>query len=279
MQHAGALGSRSDASAYPSPARGGGPGRTSPYPSRAPHTGIGGWAACLDPARDYRFSWCRFSSSSPSMSFACCSFGSSENRVSPLMLPFPLPCQRSSEVGDSLVFGLWWCRRCRHGASPLFRNRSVAGGMGEGVRSHSGTAAPRGCPVSVRRSSGPAGVGLARGTRPSPLIRGLDEVVTLLDLSGVEGIQSGRRGRCVRAAACARFHRLPGAVLREARAAGAEQVALYVMDIDGSRLIRLGGDDSSPIASRLHWAWAPNFLRRRLPRSRTSCPPRCLGQA
>jgi hypothetical protein len=33
-------------------------------------------------------------------------------------------------------------------------------------------------------------------------------------------------------------HRLPEALLREARAAGAGSVALYVMDIDGSRLIR-----------------------------------------
>jgi hypothetical protein len=41
-------------------------------------------------------------------------------------------------------------------------------------------------------------------------------------------------------------HRLPAAVLREARAAGAEDVGLYVMDIDGSRLIRLGGDEPFP---------------------------------
>ena len=41
-------------------------------------------------------------------------------------------------------------------------------------------------------------------------------------------------------------HRLPEALLREARAAGADSVALYVMDIDGSRLIRLAGDDRFP---------------------------------
>jgi hypothetical protein len=41
-------------------------------------------------------------------------------------------------------------------------------------------------------------------------------------------------------------HRLPAAVLREARAAGADQVGLYVMDIDGSRLIRLAGDEPFP---------------------------------
>jgi Stage II sporulation protein E (SpoIIE) len=41
-------------------------------------------------------------------------------------------------------------------------------------------------------------------------------------------------------------HRLPAALVREARAAGAEQVALYVMDIDGSRLIRLSGDEPFP---------------------------------
>jgi len=41
-------------------------------------------------------------------------------------------------------------------------------------------------------------------------------------------------------------HRLPEALLREARAAGADSVALYVMDIDGSRLIRLAGDDPFP---------------------------------
>jgi hypothetical protein len=41
-------------------------------------------------------------------------------------------------------------------------------------------------------------------------------------------------------------HRLPEALLREARAAGVDQVAVYVMDIDGSRLIRLGGDEPFP---------------------------------
>jgi hypothetical protein len=41
-------------------------------------------------------------------------------------------------------------------------------------------------------------------------------------------------------------HRLPEALLREARAAGAESVAVYVMDIDGSRLIRLAGDEPFP---------------------------------
>ena len=83
--------------------------------------------------------------------------------------------------------------------------------------------------------------------RPSPLIRGLDEVVTLLDLSGVEGdSSSGVGGDASELLRVLVSHRLPGAVLREARAAGAEQVALYVMDIDGSRLIRLGGDEQFP---------------------------------
>ncbi len=41
-------------------------------------------------------------------------------------------------------------------------------------------------------------------------------------------------------------HRLPAAVLREARAAGAQQVAVYVIDIDGSCLIKLGGEASFP---------------------------------
>ncbi|HSD78330.1 MAG TPA: PP2C family protein-serine/threonine phosphatase [Solirubrobacteraceae bacterium] len=41
-------------------------------------------------------------------------------------------------------------------------------------------------------------------------------------------------------------HRLPAAVLREAHAAGARQAALYVIDIDGSCLIRLGGERSFP---------------------------------
>jgi Stage II sporulation protein E (SpoIIE) len=44
-------------------------------------------------------------------------------------------------------------------------------------------------------------------------------------------------------------HRLPAAVLREARAAGAERAALYVVDIDGSCLIRLIGDE--PFAERV----------------------------
>lgn len=41
-------------------------------------------------------------------------------------------------------------------------------------------------------------------------------------------------------------HRLPEAVLREARAAGAHQAAVYVIDIDGSCLIKLGGEASFP---------------------------------
>jgi serine phosphatase RsbU (regulator of sigma subunit) len=41
-------------------------------------------------------------------------------------------------------------------------------------------------------------------------------------------------------------HRLPAAVLREARAAGAKQAALYVIDIDGSCLIKVAGDDQFP---------------------------------
>jgi hypothetical protein len=41
-------------------------------------------------------------------------------------------------------------------------------------------------------------------------------------------------------------HRLPTAVLREARAAGAHRVALYVIDIDGSCLIKLAGDEQFP---------------------------------
>ena len=41
-------------------------------------------------------------------------------------------------------------------------------------------------------------------------------------------------------------HRLPAAVLREARAAGANRAALYVIDIDGSCLIKLAGDEQFP---------------------------------
>ena len=41
-------------------------------------------------------------------------------------------------------------------------------------------------------------------------------------------------------------HRLPTAVLREARAAGANRAALYVIDIDGSCLIKLAGDEQFP---------------------------------
>ena len=41
-------------------------------------------------------------------------------------------------------------------------------------------------------------------------------------------------------------HRLPTAVLREARAAGANRAALYVIDIDGSCLIKLAGDEHFP---------------------------------
>jgi hypothetical protein len=41
-------------------------------------------------------------------------------------------------------------------------------------------------------------------------------------------------------------HRLPSAVLREARAAGAQGAALYVVDIDGSCLIKLAGEEPFP---------------------------------
>jgi Stage II sporulation protein E (SpoIIE) len=41
-------------------------------------------------------------------------------------------------------------------------------------------------------------------------------------------------------------HRLPAAVLREAHAAGARQAAVYVIDIDGSCLIKLDGETSFP---------------------------------
>jgi len=41
-------------------------------------------------------------------------------------------------------------------------------------------------------------------------------------------------------------HRLPATVLREARAAGAHRAALYVIDIDGSCLIKLAGDEQFP---------------------------------
>jgi hypothetical protein len=41
-------------------------------------------------------------------------------------------------------------------------------------------------------------------------------------------------------------HNLPKALVREAHAAGARQVALYVIDIDGSGLIRLSGDEPFP---------------------------------
>jgi stage II sporulation SpoE-like protein len=41
-------------------------------------------------------------------------------------------------------------------------------------------------------------------------------------------------------------HRLPAAVLREAHAAGAGRAAVFVVDIDGSCLIRLAGDEDFP---------------------------------
>jgi hypothetical protein len=41
-------------------------------------------------------------------------------------------------------------------------------------------------------------------------------------------------------------HRLPAAVLREALAAGADDAALYVVDIDGSCLLKLTGGDEFP---------------------------------
>ena len=41
-------------------------------------------------------------------------------------------------------------------------------------------------------------------------------------------------------------HRLPAAVLREALAAGADDAALYVVDIDGSCLLKLTGGDAFP---------------------------------
>jgi hypothetical protein len=41
-------------------------------------------------------------------------------------------------------------------------------------------------------------------------------------------------------------HRLPAAVLREAHAAGAQPAGLYVIDIDGSCLIKLAGEASFP---------------------------------
>ena len=72
-------------------------------------------------------------------------------------------------------------------------------------------------------------------------------LVTLRDLSDVEGdSSSGVGGDASELLRELVSHRLPAAVLREARAAGADQVALYVMDIDGSRLIRLGGDEPFP---------------------------------
>jgi serine phosphatase RsbU (regulator of sigma subunit) len=72
-------------------------------------------------------------------------------------------------------------------------------------------------------------------------------MVTLRDLPDVEDdSSSGVGGDASELLRVLVSHRLPAAVLREARAAGAEQVALYVMDIDGSRLIRLGGDEPFP---------------------------------
>jgi hypothetical protein len=72
-------------------------------------------------------------------------------------------------------------------------------------------------------------------------------VVTLRNLPDVEGhSRSSVGGDASELLRELVSHRLPAAVLREAHAAGAEQVALYVMDIDGSRLIRLGGDEPFP---------------------------------
>jgi serine phosphatase RsbU (regulator of sigma subunit) len=72
-------------------------------------------------------------------------------------------------------------------------------------------------------------------------------MVTLRDLPDVEDdSRSGAGGDASELLRELVSHRLPAAVLREARAAAAEQVALYVMDIDGSRLIRLAGDEPFP---------------------------------
>ncbi len=54
-------------------------------------------------------------------------------------------------------------------------------------------------------------------------------------------------------------HRLPAAVLREAQAAGAQQVAVYVIDIDGSCLIKLGGEASFPVRLQAPLAVGPEL--------------------
>jgi serine phosphatase RsbU (regulator of sigma subunit) len=72
-------------------------------------------------------------------------------------------------------------------------------------------------------------------------------MVTLRELPDVDDdSRSGAGGDASELLRELASHRLPAAVLREARAATAEQVALYVMDIDGSRLIRLAGDEPFP---------------------------------
>ena len=54
-------------------------------------------------------------------------------------------------------------------------------------------------------------------------------------------------------------HRLPTAVLREARAAGANRAALYVIDIDGSCLIKLAGDEQFPERVRAPFGVGPEL--------------------
>lgn len=61
-------------------------------------------------------------------------------------------------------------------------------------------------------------------------------------------------------------HRLPAAVLREARAAGADRAAVYVIDIDGSGLIKLDGDELFPEHIQAQLAVGPEL------------PPERLGQ-
>ncbi len=59
-------------------------------------------------------------------------------------------------------------------------------------------------------------------------------------------------------------HRLPAAVLREARAAGAERAAVYVVDIDGSGLIKLDGDELFPEHIQAQLAVGPELPPERL---------------
>ena len=56
----------------------------------------------------------------------------------------------------------------------------------------------------------------------------------------------GWRGRCVCVAAWARVPSSAGGGAARSAGGGAEEVGLYVMDIDGSRLIRLAGDEPFP---------------------------------